>query len=118
MITREMTCIVCPKGCRLTVGLDGKKVLSVTGNECKRGVSYAITECTAPMRTVTTTAATTTGGVLPVKTSKPIPKELMFDCMREINKLKIPPTTKLGDVLIKNILGTDSDIVATRDGEG
>ena len=118
MITREMTCIVCPKGCRLTVGLEGKKVLSVEGNECKRGITYAITECTAPMRTVTTTAATMTGGVLPVKTSKPIPKELMFDCIREINKLKVSPDTKNGDVLIKNIFGTGADIVATRDGEG
>ena len=46
---RELTCIVCPKGCQLTVELEGKKVLSVEGYTCKRGVAYAEAECTAPM---------------------------------------------------------------------
>ena len=111
---RELTCIVCPKGCQLKVELEGKKVLSVSGHTCKRGEAYAHAECTAPMRTVTTTAAVVGGGVVPVKTDKTIPKELMFDCMVEINKARVPADAKLGDVVIENVLGTGANVVTTR----
>ena len=41
---REMICVSCPIGCALSVELDGDgKVLSVSGNTCKRGEKYAIT---------------------------------------------------------------------------
>ena len=51
-MTRELTCIVCPKGCQLTVELEGKAILSVSGHTCKRGEAYAVSECSAPMRTL------------------------------------------------------------------
>ena len=111
---RELTCIVCPKGCQLKVELEGKKVLSVTGNTCKRGVTYAETECIAPMRTLTTTAAVEGGGVVPVKTDKTIPKELLFDAMKEVNAVRVKREAKLGDVVIENLLGTGANVVTTR----
>ena len=111
---RELTCIVCPKGCQLKVELEGKKVLSVTGNTCKRGAVYAETECTAPMRTLTTTAAVEGGGVVPVKTDKTIPKELLFDAMKEVNAARVPKDAKLGDIVIENLLGTGANVVTTR----
>lgn len=115
-MTRKLTCIVCPLGCEITVELDGdKNVLSVEGNTCKRGEAYAKTECTAPQRTVTSTAAIMGGGVVPVKTDKTIPKELIFECMKEIDALRVSPNAKLGDVLIPNVLGTNANVVATRD---
>ena len=82
---RELTCIVCPKGCQLKVELDGKKVVNVEGYTCKRGLAYAESECVAPMRTLTTTAPVEGGGVVPGKTNKPVPKELLFECMAEVN---------------------------------
>jgi CxxC motif-containing protein len=112
-MTRNLTCIVCPKGCQLTVELEGKKVLSVTGHTCKRGAAYAEAECVAPMRTLTTTAPVSGGGVVPVKTDKAIPKELLFAAMEEVNRLTAPATAKIGDVLVKNLLGTDANLVAT-----
>ncbi|MBE6577310.1 MAG: DUF1667 domain-containing protein [Ruminococcaceae bacterium] len=111
---RELTCIVCPKGCQLKVELDGKKVLSVEGATCKRGVAYAEAECTAPMRTITSTAVIVGGGVVPVKTDKAIPKELVFDCMKQINAARVSPDAKLGDIVIENVLGTDANVVTTR----
>ena len=111
---RELTCIVCPKGCQLKVELEGKTVVSVTGHTCKRGEAYAQAECTAPMRTITTTAAVVGGGVVPVKTDRTIPKELMFECMAEINKARVSPDAKLGDVVIENVLGTGANVVTTR----
>ncbi len=111
---RELTCIVCPKGCQLTVELDGKKLVSVEGYTCKRGLTYAETECTAPMRTLTTTAAVVGGGVVPVKTDRTIPKELLFDCMKAVNEIRVPANAKLGDIVIENVLGTGANIVTTR----
>ena len=53
---KKLTCVVCPAGCPLEVTLDESgKILSVTGNTCKRGQSYAESELTHPVRTLTTT---------------------------------------------------------------
>ena len=40
----ELTCILCPKGCRLRV--DEKNGYAVTGNQCPRGIEYGKTELT------------------------------------------------------------------------
>ncbi len=115
---RELTCIVCPKGCPLTVEtVDGKEI-KVIGNTCKRGEEYAISECTHPMRTLTTTAPVEGGGVVPVKTNAPVPKEMLFKCMDEINKTVVPAGTPLGFTVIKNILDTGADVVTTKDSRG
>lgn len=114
-MVRELTCIVCPKGCQLKVELDdNKKVVSVEGYTCKRGLEYAKTEFTSPMRTLTTTAPIEGGGVVPVKTDKPIPKNLLFECMKEINLSRVPKDAQAGYIVIENILGTGANVVTTR----
>ena len=113
MAQREMTCIICPRGCTLTVELEDKKVFSVKGNACKRGTDYAVAECTAPTRTLTTTVMTENGEVVAVKSNKAVPKELLFDCMNEINACVAPANVKQGDVVIANLLDTGADIVVT-----
>ena len=110
---RELTCIVCPIGCQLSVTLEDGVVTEVTGNTCPRGKQYAIDECTNPVRTITTTARASNGGVIPVKTATPIPKYLMFDCMKEIDKAVVTLPAKIGDVVIENLLGTGVDVVVT-----
>lgn len=110
---RELTCIVCPIGCQLSVTLENGVVTEVTGNTCPRGKQYATDECTNPVRTITTTARTADGGVIPVKTAQPIPKELMFDCMQEINKATVTLPAHIGDVVIKNLSNTGVDVVVT-----
>ena len=50
---QQITCINCPVGCRLQVVLENGQVVSVSGNSCKRGETYAKQECTAPTRMVT-----------------------------------------------------------------
>ena len=106
MAKRELTCIVCPRGCQLVVELEGKNVLSVSGNICKRGAAYAENECTNPMRTVTTTAKTSDGGVVAVKTETTIPKEKMFECMELINAVTLTLPVKVGDVVLENAFGS------------
>lgn len=109
---RILTCIVCPKGCELHVSFDSDgKIKDVTGYTCKRGLAYAEAECTHPTRTVTSTVRILRGGVVPVKTSAPIPKELVFDAMRIINGCVAADDGKIGDVVVENILDTGVDVV-------
>ena len=113
-MTRMLTCIICPKGCNIKVEIENGEIKNIEGNTCKRGYDYAFSEITNPVRTITSTVKLEDGRMLSVKTNKPIPKELMFKCMEEINKFTAKAPVKIGDVLIKNILGTESDIVATK----
>ena len=112
-MVRELTCIVCPKGCPMKAELENGAIVNVTGHTCPRGKQYAIDECTHPMRTITTTARTENGEVIPVKTSTTIPKELMFDCMAVINRATVKLPAHIGDVVIEKVLGTDADVIVT-----
>ena len=99
----------------ITVEYEGKEVLSVTGNTCKRGEEYARTEIVNPTRNIASTVKVNGGvhPVVPVKTSAPIPKTMIFDCMREINAVSVDAPVKLGQVIIQDVLGTGVNIVAT-----
>ena len=115
---KDIVCISCPMGCRLSVEMDAaeKNVLSVIGNTCPRGEKYARTECTAPVRMVT--ASVPMGkGVLPlsVRTSAPIPKELICQCLETIKNAKPALPVKTGDVIVENFRNTGVSIIATRD---
>ena len=114
---RILTCIVCPRGCTLTVQVEDGRVASVEGYSCKRGIVYAETECIHPTRTLTTTMALEGGGVLAVRTDKPIPKELVFDCMKEINSIKAPKGTRIGTILIADVLGTGANVIASQNAD-
>jgi CxxC motif-containing protein len=110
---RELTCIVCPIGCQLSVTLENGVVTEVTGNTCPRGKQYATDECVSPVRTITTTARTADGGVIPIKTDRPISKEMMFACMEKINHATVSLPAHIGDVVIENLLGTGANVVVT-----
>lgn len=113
-MTKNLTCIICPQGCSINVEMENGEVKNITGNTCKRGYDYAYSEVTNPVRTITSTVKSKDGDMVPVKTSKPIPKELIFKCMEEINKAIVNQSIKIGDVVIENILDTGADVVATR----
>ena len=110
MEKRELTCIMCPLGCQLTVTIDGDNI-TVTGNNCKRGEIFGKEEVTCPMRIVTSSVKTEKG-VRACKTSKPVPKSMVFDVMKEIEKLRLK-SVKFGEVVIKNVLNTGADIIIT-----
>ena len=115
MKERKLICIVCPKGCELTVSFDGAdKIEKIEGYTCKRGEQYAETECTHPMRTVTTTVKTADGIPVSVKTENVIPKECIFDVMKQINRAVAPDKVAIGDVICTVNAGDKSvNIVAT-----
>lgn len=91
--------------------------ISVTGNFCKRGEQFAENELTNPMRTICTTVKTTfpDAPVLPCRVSEDIPKDKIFDVMREINKVVVDKKLKRGDVIIPHVLGLSADVISTSD---
>lgn len=111
----QITCINCPVGCRMTVVTEGSEFISVTGNTCKRGETYARQECIAPMRMVTAVVPVN-GREMPVscKTRTPIPKAVIFRCMKELSNLKVEAPVKLGDVILPNVCDSGVDIIATK----
>lgn len=115
MEERKITCINCPMGCRMRVELKDGAVVSVKDNFCKRGEKYARQECIEPLRMITAVARLRDRRMpISVKTAEPIPKVKIFDCMQEINRSVFSPPIRTGEVLIKNIAGTDTDLVATK----
>lgn len=113
---KNIICVSCPMGCGITVELNDKgEVVSVTGNTCKRGDAYARSECTHPVRSLATTVRVDGGvhNVVPCKSAGPLPKDKIFDCMKEISVVRVKAPVTLGDVLVENICGTGINIVAT-----
>ena len=111
---KEIICIVCPKGCHLKV--DEQNGYAVTGNTCERGAEYGKIELLNPTRTITSTVAVE-GGLYPrcpVKTSKPIPKGLIFEAMKTLDGLLLQAPVALGQVVVKDICGTGADFIACR----
>lgn len=110
---KELTCIICPRGCHLQID----DSLNVTGNFCPRGAKYAKEEITCPKRIITTFIRVNNreNTVVSVKTSDSIEKALMFKVLEEINKVKVSAPVKVGDVVIKNVLGTGADVVITKE---
>ncbi|MBP1918873.1 DUF1667 domain-containing protein [Youngiibacter multivorans] len=113
---RTMTCIVCPKGCRLQAEITEGK-LSVMGNECKQGEKHAYQELVEPKRNIASSVIVS-GGILPlvsVKLTAPIPKDRIFDVMDVVKGCICTAPVFEKDVLKSDILGLGIDLVATKD---
>jgi CxxC motif-containing protein len=131
---RELTCIVCPIGCALSVeeGAENGSVpepsLTITGNRCSRGAVYAREEIRAPKRVVTATCGIvfssdentegdrplTAPRRIPVKTSAACPKEKIGELLADIYRLKLRLPVKTGDRPITNWNGLGIDVVVVR----
>ena len=113
-MTRNLTCIICPRGCNLTAEItqDGVKV---TGHTCPKGEEYAINECTNPVRTVTATVRVSNreNTMVSVKTENPVPKGEMLNIMALLRKTHVNAPVCIGDVVLSDVCGTN--IVITKD---
>ncbi len=115
-MTQTIVCITCPRGCTMQVEKVDDQI-TVTGNGCKRGEQFAINELTNPMRTICSTVKTAfkEAPVLPCRVSSDIPKDKIFDVMKEINQITVSEKLGRGDVIIKDVLGLGVDVIATSD---
>ena len=109
---KELICIMCPKGCHLTVDDE----LNVTGNTCPRGVTYGKQEVTDPRRYLTSTVRLDSKHYrrLPVISSGDLPKDKVSDVVKYLDTVVVKTPVKVKDVVIKDVLGLGVDILATR----
>ncbi len=116
--TKTLTCIVCPMGCRIDVQMDSDgKIADLSGNTCKRGYNYAMTEFTDPRRLLTSTVKLENAKndkFLPVRTSLPIPKNKLADAMEIINSLKATAPIKAGDVICRDFIENGIDLISSK----
>lgn len=111
---RELTCIICPRGCLLTAEIENGSV-TVSGNACPRGAAYAETECTHPQRTVTSTVRVKNreNTMVSVKTREPVDKADMFKVVARLRETAVGAPVAIGDIVLADVCGTD--IVATKE---
>ena len=114
MMKREITCIVCPRGCRMTAEIRGESI-TVTGHNCPRGEKHALDEVLHPVRSLTSVVRVSnrSDSMVSVKTEKPIPKAEMFSVMDRIHAATAEAPISIGDVIIDNICSTR--IIATKE---
>ncbi|PNR93070.1 molybdopterin oxidoreductase [Petrotoga sp. HWH.PT.55.6.1] len=116
---KKIVCTQCPLGCKINVvyaDADEIEIVEVKGNRCKRGLEFVKQEITDPLRVVVTSVKVENGEIpmASVRSDKPVPLRLMQDIMKILKQTKVKAPVKRGDVIIQNILGTGSDIIATR----
>lgn len=109
-----VTCTICPNGCEIEVNYSNREDAVVTGHRCKRGITYALDECFAPKRTFTSSVkiSGTDRRVLPVRTTAPIPKELVMEAAEAVRAMALTVPVHCGEVLAENFLGTEVNLVS------
>lgn len=113
---KEITCIVCPIGCKILVKTDGKHFEILDGNKCKQGVEYVRSEALDPRRMLTSSVLVKNGEwpLVSVKSSRPIPKAQVFSVLKEIKLTTLDAPVDLGQLVIKNVASTGIDIITTK----
>lgn len=119
MNKKKFICISCPRGCSLETEWNDQSDLKVAGNGCPRGIEYANNEIFNPVRILTATVKTSDPEIkrIPVKSIKPVKKDLIPSILNELYKIQIPLPVASGDIVLKNALESGIDIVATRSSE-
>lgn len=113
---RHFVCVTCPIGCEIDVVHDGGKIISMEGNKCKKSEEFVQQELIEPMRILTTTVRIRGARwpVIPVRTDKPIPKRLFSHVVKKLRRIDLQAPVNMLDVVVKDIAGTGSNIIATR----
>ena len=111
---KEITCIICPNGCKLTVKKENGEYL-VTGHKCKRGISFAVQEMEDPRRTLCTTVKTAFKDIprLSVRTDGEIQKRLIQPLMQQLRKIEVKEPVIVGDIIEENVFDSGVNVIAT-----
>lgn len=111
-----LACVLCPAGCELEVDQKADGELNISGYLCEKGIDFASEEILAPKRNVTTSVpmAGTDSVMVSVRLSGPVPRHLIFPVLKEIFRLRPQRPVKRGQVLIKDVLQSGVDVIATR----
>lgn len=115
-MTKELTCIGCPMGCRISVVMENGDIVSVSGNSCKNGEKYARKEVTAPTRIVTGTVRVLSGDehMVSCKTECDVPKDSVLAVAASLRGVTVKAPVKIGDILLPDVAGTGVNMIATK----
>lgn len=113
---QEITCIVCPVGCKILVRTSKNHIELLDGNKCKKGIEYARNEALDPRRMLTSTIFVKNGEwpLVSVKSSQPVPKDKIFLVLKEIKKISVNAPVKSGHKIINNVANTNINIITTK----
>ena len=114
-MTERLTCVLCPIGCLIEAVRDGER-LDVRGNECPKGVDFAVQEILHPKRNLSASVPVkgAASRMVSVRLSRPVPRDLIFPILAAIAVLRPEAPVRRGQVLIADVLGTGADVIATR----
>jgi CxxC motif-containing protein len=112
----RLTCVLCPVGCELEVRRGESSDVQVFGNQCDKGVPFAVEEILHPKRNLATSVPVqgTAATMVSVRLSGAVPREMIFPILAEIARLRPEVPVRRGQVLIADVLGTGVDVIATR----
>jgi len=112
----RLTCILCPVGCELEVERDEAGGVRARGNQCDKGLPFAVEEVLRPQRNLATSVPVrgTAARMVSVRLSRQVPREMIFPILAEIAKLRPEAPVRRGQVLITDVLATGADVIATR----
>jgi CxxC motif-containing protein len=113
---KHFVCVVCPVGCEIDVVHDGSKIISMEGHKCEKSEEFVSQELIEPMRILTTTVRIegSRWPVIPVRTDKPVPKRLFPRIMKQLGLIELRAPVNMLDVVVRDILRTGANVVATR----
>ncbi len=119
MIEKEFICVLCPNGCSIKVSYEEgnpPKLTAAEGARCPRGRSWAQQEIENPMRTFSSSLLVEGGDFLEasVRLTKPVPLTKVFAVMEEIKKITLAAPLTIGDVVLTNPAGTETEVIVTR----
>lgn len=119
MTEKEFTCVVCPNGCSIKVKYEEgnpPQLCEVEGFKCIKGKEWVKREIEDPVRTFSSSVLVEGGDFLEasVRITKPIPLTKVFDVMAEIRKIKLQAPLKIGQVILKEPAGTETEVIVTR----
>lgn len=119
MTEKEFTCVVCPNGCWIKVCYEESappRLIGVEGARCLRGESWAKQEIESPMRTFSSSVIVSGGDFLEasVRLTKPVPLVKVFEVLAEIKKIRLSAPLKIGDIVLRNPAGTETEVIVTR----
>lgn len=113
---KEYTCIICPNGCELATEIEGTRIIAIEGAACNKGTDYVQQELVDPQRNIATSVLVANGDIplVSVRLSQPIPKAKIFAVVNEIKQVKLTAPVMLGQIIIKNVLGLNVNVITTK----
>ena len=114
-MNQEVTCIICPKSCKINViKSDGNT--TVSGHECPRGKKYGINEVFDPRRIFTSTVILNNGPIrmLPVRTDLPIKKKDWMKAKDLIKGIIVDSPAQFEQVIVNGFIEKNIKLISTR----